>query len=77
MPTYHGKQRFTAGPVYLGAIMIFLFVFAMFFLEGPVKWWLIMAAVFSILLAWGKNFLVLSDLFIDYSRDTISSGRYP
>ncbi len=66
MPTYFGHQRFTAGPVYVGAITIFLFIFALFFLEGPVKWWLISATVFSILLAWGKNFFVLSDLFIDY-----------
>ena len=66
MPTYFGHQRFTAGPVYVGAIAIFLFIFALFFLEGPVKWWLISATIFSILLAWGKNFFVLSDLFIDY-----------
>ncbi len=66
MPTYHGNQRFTAGPVYIGAITIFLFVFAMFFLEGPVKWWLLSATILSVMLAWGKNFMSLSNIFIDY-----------
>ncbi len=66
MPTYFGGQRFTAGPVYAGAITVFLFIFALFFLEGPVKWWLVSATIFAILLAWGKHFLILSDFFIDY-----------
>ena len=66
MPTYHGPQRFTSGPVYIGAVSIFLFITAMFLLKGAIKYWLITAVIFSITLAWGKHFLLLSEFFIDY-----------
>ncbi len=63
---YWGTQRFTAGPVYIGAVVVFLFVLGLFVIKGPIKWWLASAVVVSIMLAWGKNFMFLSDLFIDY-----------
>jgi hypothetical protein len=66
MPTYYGPQLSTAGPVYAGAIICFLFVLAMFLLRGPKRWWILTAIAFSIALAWGKSFPVLSNLFIDY-----------
>jgi MFS family permease len=66
MPTYYGPQLSTAGPVYAGAIAFFLFVFAMFLLKGPTRWWILTAIGFSIALAWGKHFPALSHLFIDY-----------
>lgn len=65
-PTYWGPQRYTAGPVYIGASVIFFFILALFVLKGRYKWWLISATILSITLAWGNNFLFLSDLFIDY-----------
>ncbi len=66
MPTYHGPQRFTVGPVYIGAVSIFLFILALFLLEGSLKYWLITTVLFSVMLAWGKHFQFLSGLFIDY-----------
>jgi hypothetical protein len=66
MPTYWGPQPFTSGPVYLGAIIVFLFVFGLFLVKGNLKWWLLSVTVFSILLAWGKNFMFLTDFFLDY-----------
>ncbi len=65
-PTYWGNQPFTSGPVYIGAIIIFLFVFSLFFYKKPYKWGLLVVTIFSILLAWGKNFMPLSSLFYDY-----------
>ncbi len=65
-PVYWGGQRFTAGPVYIGAAVIFFFVLGMFSVRGRYKWWLITATVLAIMLAWGKNFAWLSDLFIYY-----------
>ncbi len=65
-PAYWGRQRYTAGPVYIGASVIFFFILALFVLKGRYKWWLISATILSITLAWGKNFMFLSDLFIDY-----------
>jgi len=66
MPLYWGTQPFTEGPVYVGAIVFFLFILGLFLVEGRVKWWLLTATVFSILLAWGHNFRFLSELFLDY-----------
>jgi hypothetical protein len=65
-PLYWGNQRFTAGPVYIGAVVVFLFVLGLFVVKGRIKWWLVSATVLSVLLAWGKNFYMFSDLFIDY-----------
>jgi len=52
---YWGSKPFTSGPVYVGALVFFLFVLALFFYKGPEKWWLVGATILSILLAWGKN----------------------
>ena len=66
MPTYWGPQPFTSGPVYIGAIIIFLFIFGLFLVKGYVKWWLLATTILSITLAWGKNFGFLTDFFLDY-----------
>jgi hypothetical protein len=66
VPAYWGTQRFTSGPVYIGATVIFFFVLSLFVVRGRFKWWLLTATILSITLAWGNNFLFLSDLFIDY-----------
>ena len=65
-PTYWGAQPFTGGPIYHGAIICFLFLLGCFLVRGPLRWALIVATIFSILLAWGKNFPLLTDLFFDY-----------
>lgn len=63
---YFGDQPMTAGPVYVGAFVLALFLLGCFILKGPLKWALIGATLFSILLSWGKNFMGLTDFFIDY-----------
>ncbi len=63
---YWGAQPFTSGPVYVGAVVLFLFFLALFYVKGPMKWTLLAATVLSVMLAWGKNFMPLTDLFIDY-----------
>ena len=65
-PMYWGDQPIVAAPAYIGAIVIFLFVLGIFLLKGKLKKWLIAATIFSILMSWGKNFGLLTDLFIDY-----------
>lgn len=65
-PQYFGDQPWTAGPVYVGAFVLFLFLLGCFIVKGPLKWALIGATLFSILLAWGKNFMPLTDFFIDH-----------
>ncbi len=63
---YWGDQPFTSGPVYVGAVVLFFFFLALFYVKGPLKWALVAATILSIMLAWGKNFMPLTDFFIDY-----------
>ena len=56
----------TSGPVYVGAFVLFLFILGCFIVKGPLKCALLGATIFSILLSWGKNFMGLTDFFIDY-----------
>lgn len=63
---YWGNQPMTSGPVYVGAFVLMLFVLGVFIVKGPMKWALLAATVLSILLSWGKNFMGLTDFFIDY-----------
>ena len=65
-PAYWGPQPMTSGPVYIGAIIVFLFVFGLFVVKGEIKWWLLVTTILSILLAWGHNLMWFSDLFLDY-----------
>lgn len=66
MNHYWGDQPFTAGPVYVGAFVLFLFLLGVFKVSGPLKWALLGGTVFSLALAWGHNLMWLSDLFIDH-----------
>ena len=63
---YWGDQPFTSGPVYAGAIIIFLFIYGLFIVKGNMKWWLLAGTILSLMLAWGKNFMPLTDLFMNY-----------
>lgn len=63
---YWGEQPGTSGPVYVGAFVMFLFILGCFIVKGPMKWALLAATVFSIVLSWGKNFMGVTDFFIDY-----------
>lgn len=63
---YFGDQPMTSGPVYVGAFVLALFVLGCFIVKGPMKWALLGATIFSVLLSWGRNFMPLTDFFIDY-----------
>lgn len=63
---YFGEVSFTSGPVYVGAIVMFLFVLGIFITEGALKWAMVAGAVMSIMLAWGKHFMGLTEIFLDY-----------
>ncbi len=63
---YWGEQPGTSGPVYVGAFVLFLFILGLFIVKGPMKWALFIATILSITLAWGKNFMPWTDLWLDY-----------
>lgn len=66
VPKYWGPQPSTEGPHYIGAIVIFLFILGLIIIKGREKWWLLIATILSIMLAWGKNFMPFTNLFIDF-----------
>ena len=66
LPGYWGTQPGTSGPVYVGSILIFLFVLSLFLSKGAVRAWIIAATIFSVMLAWGHNFMPLTNFFLDY-----------
>lgn len=65
-PMYWGDQPIVEAPAYIGAVVIFLFVLALFLYQGRFKWWLIAGILMSLLLSYGKNLSFLTDFFIDY-----------
>ncbi len=67
LPLYWGPQPFTAGPMYMGAITIFLFVLGLILCRGREKWWLVVATVICVFLAWGNHFMWFTKLWFDYA----------
>lgn len=65
-PAYWGEQPFTSGPVYVGAVVLLLAFLALIFVKTRLKWALFAATILAIVLSWGKNFMGLTDFFIDY-----------
>lgn len=66
VPTYWGDQPILEAPAYIGASIFFLFILSLFIVNGPFKWWLLISFIISLTLSWGKNFPLLTNLFIDY-----------
>ncbi len=106
--SYFGDQRFTGGPVYVGAVAILLMLLLLGRAEGKARWWilgavplvavlftvtspmiaglLVMAyliagiflwrdplpyalfsgALLALMLGWGRNYMPLTDLFLDH-----------
>lgn len=64
--SYWGDQPFTVGPVYVGAFVLFLFFIGVWIVRGPFKWALLLATMLSLLMAWGKNMMPVTDFFIDF-----------
>ena len=67
LPLYWGPQPFTAGPMYMGAITVFLFVLGLCLVKGREKWWMVTATVIAVLLAWGSHFMWFTKLWFDYA----------
>lgn len=67
LPFYWGPQPFTAGPMYMGAISIFLFILGLCLIKGREKWWILVATIVAVLLSWGSHFMWFTKLWFDYA----------
>jgi len=63
---YWGPKSFTSGPVYAGAIVVFLFILGLLLLRGAFFWWILASTLLSVFLAWGRHFPALSNFFLDH-----------
>ena len=66
LPAYWGAQPFTAGPMYMGAVIIFLFVLGLFLTRGTLRWWVIALGIITLLLSWGGNAMWFTRFFSEY-----------
>ncbi|EJL63513.1 YfhO family protein [Flavobacterium sp. CF136] len=66
MPTYWGDQPIVSAPAYIGVVVFFLAVLALFIDERKIKYVFLAGALFTLMLSWGKNFSVLTNFFIEY-----------
>ena len=66
MPTYWGDQPGVSAPAYIGAIVFFLFVLALYVDKRKIKYVFLIGAIVSLLLSWGKNLMFVTDFFIDF-----------
>ena len=64
---YWGPQKFVAGPMYMGAVTVFLFVLGLILVKGREKWWLLIAIIISVFLAWGEHFISFTELWFEYA----------
>ncbi len=65
-PTYWGDQPYVGAPAYIGATVVFFFIFALYLIHGRLKWWIVGGSILALLLSWGKNFSFLTEFFINY-----------
>src|SRR5690606_3433733 len=65
IPMYWGEQPIVSGPTYVGVVMVFLMVLGLVYVKDRRKWVLFAVAVLALMLSWGKNFMGLTDFFID------------
>lgn len=65
-PLYWGDQPFTSGPVYFGAIVIFLAIMGIILVRGPERWWLLVATVLAIVMSWGRNFMPVNEWLFNH-----------
>lgn len=66
LPSYWGDQPIVAAPAYVGAVVMFLAILSLFLIKARLRNWLLAGVLLSLFLSWGKNFSLLTDLFINY-----------
>ncbi len=65
-PAYWGDQPGTSGPVYIGAIICFLFILGLIIVKGPEPWWILISTIIALILSWGRNFEAVNEFLFNY-----------
>jgi len=65
-PTYWGDETFTSGPIYMGAVICFLFLLGVIIVKKPEKWWMLIATIIAIVMAWGRHFPSINNFLFDH-----------
>lgn len=66
LPTYWGEQPYTAGPTYIGAIVIFLALLGLLLADNRNRWWVAAATILAILMSWGYHAMWFTELCFNY-----------
>ena len=66
LPAYWGDQPSTAGPMYMGAVIVFLFILGLFLTRGTLRWWIIALGVIALFLSWGGSMMWFTRFFSEY-----------
>lgn len=66
LPTYWGEQPYTAGPTYIGAIVIFLALLGLLLADNRNRWWVVAATILAILMSWGYHAMWFTELCFNY-----------
>lgn len=66
LPSYWGPQPFTAGPMYMGAVSVFLFVLGLILVRDRYKWWIVGVTAIAVMLSWGSHFMWFSEIWFKH-----------
>ena len=66
LPTYWGEQPYTAGPTYIGAIVIFLALLGLLLADNRNRWWVVATTILAILMSWGYHAMWFTELCFNY-----------
>lgn len=66
LPLYWGPQPFTAGPMYMGAVTLFLFILGLGLCRRDERWWILIATLTGVFLALGKNFMPFTRFWYEH-----------
>ena len=66
LPTYWGEQPYTAGPTYIGAIVIFLALLGLLLADNRNRWWVVAATILALLMSWGYHAMWFTELCFNY-----------
>jgi hypothetical protein len=66
LPQYWGSLPYTAGPAYLGVLILILGLLGFIINKGPLRYGLMAATLLGIFISWGKNLMEFNHILFEY-----------